>query len=161
MIDPIRSEELRSAIELLYFAYRGFTERPDRILERRGLGRVHHRILYFIGRRPDVSVRGLLDLLVVSKQALNAPLRQLIEMNLVTAVADPADRRLKKLRLTTDGQRLEAELTGAQMSHLQTAFEHAGLDHERGWRSVMVQLAGDNLSQAETPTQAPPMTQKT
>ncbi|HTK35032.1 MAG TPA: MarR family transcriptional regulator [Caulobacteraceae bacterium] len=145
MIDLKRSEDLRGAIELLYFAYRGFTERPDRILERRGLGRVHHRILYFIGRRPDVSVRGLLDLLAVSKQALNAPLRQLIEMNLVGAVADPADRRLKKLRLTADGQALEAELTGAQMSHLQSAFERAGSNQERGWRSVMAQLAGRDL----------------
>ena len=142
MIDPMRPEELRSAIELLYFAYRGFTERADRVLERRGLGRVHHRILYFIGRRPGVSVRGLLDLLAVSKQALNAPLRQLIEMNLVSAVADPADRRLKQLRLTAEGQRLEDQLTGAQMGHLQSAFERAGVDDERGWRSVMAELAG-------------------
>ncbi|CAN7364179.1 MarR family transcriptional regulator [Phenylobacterium sp. LjRoot219] len=141
MVDQKRQDELRGAIELIYFAYRGFTDRPDRILERRGLGRVHHRILYFIGRRPDVSVRGLLDLLAVSKQALNAPLRQLIEMNLVSAVADPSDRRMKNLRLTAEGQRLEAELTGAQMRHLQTAFERAGVDQEAGWRQVMGELA--------------------
>jgi len=72
MLDLDRQNGLRDAIEMLYFAYRGFTDRPDRILERRGLGRVHHRILYFIGRRPEVSVEGLLYLLAVSKQALNA-----------------------------------------------------------------------------------------
>ena len=141
MVDLTRQDELRSAIELLYFAYRGFTDRPDRILERRGLGRVHHRILYFIGRKPDVSVRGLLDLLAVSKQALNAPLRQLMKMNLVSAVADPTDRRVKNLRLTADGSRLEAELTGAQMRHLQAAFERAGRAQEHGWRAVMAELA--------------------
>lgn len=141
MVDLKRQDELRSAIELFYFAYRGFTDRPDRILERRGLGRVHHRILYFIGRRPDVSVRGLLDLLAVSKQALNAPLRQLLEMNLVNALADPADRRVKKLRLTPDGLRLEAELTGAQMRHLQAAFDRIGVDQAQGWREVMGELA--------------------
>ena len=141
MVDLNRQAELRSAIELLYFAYRGFTDRPDRILERRGLGRVHHRILYFIGRRPDVSVRGLLDLLAVSKQALNAPLRQLIEMNLVSALPDPADRRAKNLRLTAEGQRLEGELTGAQMRHLQAAFDRAGRDREDGWRAVMTALS--------------------
>jgi DNA-binding MarR family transcriptional regulator len=143
MVDQKRQDELRGAIELLYFAYRGFTDRPDRILERRGLGRVHHRILYFIGRRPDVSVRGLLELLAVSKQALNAPLRQLLEMNLVSAVVDSSDRRMKKLRLTAEGQRLEAELTGAQMRHLQTAFDRAGVDQEAGWRAVMGELAKD------------------
>ena len=141
MIDIERQEALRSAIELLYFAYRGFTDRPDRILERRGLGRVHHRILYFIGRNPDVSVRGLLDLLAVSKQALNAPLRQLIEMKLVSAVPASQDRRVKILRLTEDGVRLEGELTGAQMTHLQSAFERAGAANERGWRKVMDVLA--------------------
>ena len=145
MVDPKRQEELRSAIEQLYFAYRGFTDQADRILERRGLGRVHHRILYFIGRRPDVSVRGLLDLLAVSKQALNAPLRQLLEMNLVSAVSDPDDRRMKNLRLTPDGQRLEAELTGAQMRLLQSAFERAGLAEEAGWRTVMGLLAGGGI----------------
>lgn len=141
MVDPKRQDELRRAIELLYFAYRGFTDRPDRILQRRGLGRVHHRILYFIGRTPDVSVRGLLELLVVSKQALHAPLRQLIEMNLVSATPDPADGRAKNLRLTAEGQRLEAELTGAQMRHLQAAFARVKRSQEDGWRAVMAELS--------------------
>ena len=140
MVDLNRQEELRAAIELFYFGYRGFTDRADRILERRGLGRVHHRILYFIGRRPDVSVRGLLELLAISKQALNAPLRQLIEMNLVAASPDPDDRRAKNLRLTREGRRLEAELTGAQMRHLQSAFERASAVDEQGWRAVMTEL---------------------
>lgn len=140
MLDLDRQNELHDAIELLYFAYRGFTDRPDRILERRGLGRVHHRILYFIGRRPDVSVRGLLDVLAVSKQALNAPLRQLMEMGLVTALPAAGDRRVKNLRLTPEGQRLDAELAGAQTPHLQAAFDRAGPDAERGWRAVMTQL---------------------
>lgn len=142
MVDLKRQEELRGAIELLYFAYRGFTDQPDRILERRGLGRVHHRILYFIGRNPDVSVRGLLELLAVSKQALNAPLRQLIEMKLVASLAAPRDRRVKTLRLTEAGALLESELTGAQMHHLEAAFAAAGAANERGWRRVMEQLAG-------------------
>lgn len=140
MVDLNRQEELRGAIELLYFAYRGFTDPPDRMLERLGLGRVHHRILYFIGRRPGVSVTGLLDLLAVSKQALNGPLRQLLEMDLVAAVPAAEDRRVKNLRLTLDGQRLEAELTGVQMQHLQAAFARADPAAEQGWRTVMAEL---------------------
>ena len=132
--------DLHDAIEQFYFAYRGFTDRPDRILERRGLGRVHHRILYFIGRRPDVSVRGLLDLLAVSKQALNAPLRQLMEMGLVGAEASPDDRRVKRLSLTEAGRKLEAELTEAQTRHLHAAFERVGAQATAGWKAVMGEL---------------------
>ena len=138
--DPALSDDLHEAIEQFYFAYRGFTDRPDRILERRGLGRVHHRILYFIGRRPDVSVRGLLDLLAVSKQALNAPLRQLMEMGLVGAEAGVQDRRVKNLRLTPQGTRLEAELTEAQTRHLRAAFNRAGAEAQEGWSAVMAEL---------------------
>lgn len=144
MLDLDRSSDrdgLHGAIELLYFAYRGFTDQPDRVLERRGLGRVHHRILYFLGQRPGISVTGLLEVLQVSKQALNAPLRLLLEMNLVSALPDPADRRMKNLRLTVEGRRLEAELTGAQMRHLQAAFDRLGAEQERGWREVMDALA--------------------
>ena len=143
MIDLDRQAALHEAIEALYFAYRGFTDQADRILERRGLGRVHHRILYFIGRRPDVSVQGLLDVLAVSKQALNAPLRQLVGMGLVSALPSPRDRRVKNLRLTPEGRKLETALTETQMKQLQGALDRAGPAHELGWRTVMAELARD------------------
>ncbi|KQY96132.1 MarR family transcriptional regulator [Caulobacter sp. Root1455] len=138
--NPAPTDDLHAEIEQFYFAYRGFTDRADRILDKRGLGRVHHRILYFIGRRPDVSVRGLLDLLAVSKQALNAPLRQLMEMGLVGAEAGAQDRRVKNLRLTSQGRKLEAELTEAQTRHLRAAFDRAGAEAQRGWSAVMGEL---------------------
>jgi DNA-binding MarR family transcriptional regulator len=143
MIDLDRQAALHDAIEALYFAYRGFTDQADRILDKRGLGRVHHRILYFIGRRPDVSVQGLLDLLAVSKQALNAPLRQLVGMGLVSALPAPRDRRVKNLRLTPEGRKLETALTETQMRQLQAALDRAGPAHELGWRTVMAELARD------------------
>ena len=141
MVDQSRDEAPRRAIELLYFGYRQFTDRPDRILDRRGLGRVHHRLLYFVGRNPGVSVKGLLDILSVSKQALNAPLRQLLEMNLVAVLADGEDRRIKRLTLTLEGRRLEAELTGAQLRLLSAAFDEAGPANAAGWMRVMEVLA--------------------
>lgn len=140
MVDPTRQAALRDAIEALYFGYRAFTDRPDRILERRGLGRLHHRILYFVGRHPDVSVSGLLEILAVSKQAINAPLRQLVEMTLIAQSPAPGDRRVKRLRLTAQGERLEGELTGVQLRQLEAAFETAGPAGEAGWAAVMKSL---------------------
>jgi DNA-binding MarR family transcriptional regulator len=133
--------ELREAIELLYFGYRTFTDEPDRILARRGLGRVHHRILHFVGGTPQISVKGLLATLAVTKQAVNAPLRQLIEMRLVTATPDPGDRRVKRLSLTPAGQALEAELTAAQARLLAEAFDAEGSQAADGWRRIMRRVA--------------------
>lgn len=132
-----RETRLRLAVEQLYFGYRAFTASPDRILEQRGLGRVHHRILYFVGRNSQISVNALLGVLKVSKQALNAPLRQLIEMRLVAMETADHDKRVRQLRLTATGAKLEAKLTGAQMKLLQSVFEEAGSDAEAGWHQVM------------------------
>lgn len=150
MIDPInrsprftvaRQEELRESIELFFFAYRAFTERPDRILARRGLGRVHHRILYFVGRDPGISVNRLLSTLAVSKQALNGPLRRLLESKLVSAQSAEHDLRIKQLRLTADGARLEGQLTGTQMQQLAGVFANAGSEAETRWRVLMRQMS--------------------
>ena len=75
----LTDEQLRSAIELLFFAYRDFTGDPDRILAERGYGRAHHRAIHFIKHRPDITVAGLIEMLGVTKQSLNRVLRQLID----------------------------------------------------------------------------------
>jgi DNA-binding MarR family transcriptional regulator len=140
MDDAKRQSELREAIEAFYFAYRAFTARPDRILERRGLGRVHHRILYFVGRHPGISVNALLAILKVSKQALNAPLRQLLHGRLIRAETAARDRRVKQLTLTASGRRLEARLADTQMQQLAHVFEAPGADRAT-WMAVMIALA--------------------
>lgn len=137
-----REAALRLAIEQFYFGYRAFTAPPDRILEQRGLGRVHHRILYFVGRNPQISVNALLAVLDVSKQALNAPLRQLLEMQLVAMDTAAHDRRVRQLTLTASGAKLEAQLTGTQMKQLQSVFAQAGANAEAGWHQVMLGLSG-------------------
>ena len=135
-----REEKLREAIELFYFAYRAFTDGPDHILEERGLGRVHHRILYFVGRNPQTTVNALLEILDVSKQALHAPLRQLVEGQLVVMQPDQNDRRYKRLSLTNEGKKLEARLTGAQVKLLGAVFT-AGTRSQAAWKTVMRQIS--------------------
>lgn len=137
LVDANAEARLRLAIENFYFGYRAFTAPPDRILAQRGLGRVHHRILYFVGRNPHISVNALLALLFVSKQALNAPLRQLVEMRLVTMATAEHDRRVRELTLTESGAKLEDQLTGTQMKQLQEVFDQVGPDAESGWMQVM------------------------
>ncbi|WP_020484079.1 MarR family winged helix-turn-helix transcriptional regulator [Methylomonas sp. MK1] len=138
----MREAALRLAIEQFYFGYRAFTVQPDRILAERGLGRVHHRILYFVGRNPRISVNALLNMLSVSKQALNAPLRQLMDMQLVMIDTATHDKRVRELSLTGAGAELEAQLTGTQMQQLQTVFAQVGAKAEAGWHQVMRSLSG-------------------
>lgn len=133
-------QRLNQALEALHFGFRAITAHPDERLRALGYSRVHHRILYFVGRNPDCSVNELLGIMRVSKQYLNRPLRQLIEDGYIRAKQDDRDRRVKRLRLTPRGRRLEEKLTGEQRSQLAKVFEQAGPEAEAGWRRVMALL---------------------
>jgi DNA-binding MarR family transcriptional regulator len=141
-----REKELNEALEALHFAFRAVVAKPDAILAERGLARVHHRILYFIGRKPGLSVNELLATLGISKQSLNSPLRQLTQLGLIESNIDTIDRRIKRLTLTSSGLCLESQLSGDQRQHFAIVFEVVGLEGETAWRKVMHLLAEDTFA---------------
>ena len=57
----------------------------DQYLATLGLSRPHHRILYVVARQPDVSIGALIEILSISKQALNRPLGLLLERKMLTS----------------------------------------------------------------------------
>ena len=75
-------QDLRQAIELLFFAYRDMTAGPDEMLARMGLGRAHHRVIHFVGRNPGITVAELLGILRISKQSLARVLKEVVERGL-------------------------------------------------------------------------------
>lgn len=142
MIDLKSTASQQLAMEAFFFGYQAFTSKADEMLERRGLSRVHQRIVFFIARYPNLSVKELLGVLGVSKQALNTPLRQLMEMQLVDSVACDTDKRKRLLELTAEGTRLERMLRKEQVKLLERAFEEAGEAAVQGWLAVNQALGG-------------------
>jgi DNA-binding MarR family transcriptional regulator len=140
MFDLKKTPTQQAAMEAFFFGYQAFTAKADAMLDRRGLSRVHQRIVFFISRYPSLSVQQLLDKLGVSKQALNTPLRQLIEMNLVLAIAPPADKRKRLLELTPEGLKFEQSLRREQVKLLQKVFNEAGEQAVEGWLAVNLGL---------------------
>jgi DNA-binding MarR family transcriptional regulator len=128
-------------LALLHFGFRAVVKLPDAELARLGLGRVHHRILFFIARAPGLPVSELVAILDVSKQALHAPLRRLVHAGLVFREAIPTDRRARTLQLTARGKALEERLSGHQRQLFAAAFRNAGPVAARGWATVMQRLA--------------------
>ncbi|PKU23944.1 MarR family winged helix-turn-helix transcriptional regulator [Telmatospirillum siberiense] len=139
----LREEELRQGIELLYFAYRGFTEEPDAILADYGFGRAHHRVIYFVGRRPGITVSELLATLRITKQSLSRVLGQLIDDQFITQRPGLRDRRQRLLELTAKGVDLERLLTEKQRARIAAAYREAGPEAVEGFRKVMLGLIGE------------------
>ncbi|MBA4351261.1 MAG: MarR family transcriptional regulator [Rhodobacter sp.] len=133
----LTDEQLRKGIEAMFFAYRGFTDDPDRILEGMDYGRAHHRAIHFIHRSPGTTVSNLLTILGVTKQSLNRVLRTLIEDGLVEARVGKADKRERNLHLTAKGQDLERQLSDAQRARMRAAYRAAGPAAVQGFRTVL------------------------
>ena len=137
----LRDEELREGIELLFFAYRDFTAEADAMLARYGLGRTHHRALYFVGRHPGIAVKELLAILKITKQSLAPVLRRLVLQGLVERRRDGRDGRRRTLHLSASGRALEARLTAAQRARIARAYRAAGADAVTGYRQVLAGMA--------------------
>ncbi|HCQ67653.1 MAG TPA: MarR family transcriptional regulator [Rhodobacteraceae bacterium] len=133
----LTDEQLRKGIEAMYFAYRGFTADPDRILDQRGYGRAHHRALHFIHQSPGTTVNNLLSTLGVTKQSLNRVLRTLIEEGLVEAQVGTRDKRERHLHLTPSGAALERDLSEVQRERMRSAYREVGPEAVRGFRMVL------------------------
>jgi DNA-binding MarR family transcriptional regulator len=133
----LREEEIRAAQDLLFFAYRDFTNAADVILEELGLGRAHHRALHFIGRSPALPVSELLAILRITKQSLARVLTELVEQGFVAQTQGRADRRQRLLTLTPAGQALERRLFERQRECLVAAYREAGAGAVEGFRRVM------------------------
>ena len=133
----LTDEQLRKGIEAMFFAYRGFTADPDRILSGMAYGRAHHRALHFIHRSRGTTVNNLLSILGVTKQSLNRVLRTLIEDGLVESRVGKRDKRERQLFLTEAGSALERQLSDAQRDRMRSAYRAVGPDAVAGFRQVL------------------------
>jgi len=139
----LRDEDLRQAIELLFFSYRDFTAEPDSILAQYGFGRAHHRVIYFVGANPGMSVSDLLGILRITKQSLSRVLSQLLKEEFIEQLTDEDDRRRRLLYLTQRGRELETLLTERQSKLIARAYKKAGAEAVAGFCTVLGGIIND------------------
>lgn len=151
----LREPELRQGIELLYYAYRDFTAEPDAMLARYGFGRAHHRVIYFVGRHPHMSVTELLGILRITKQSLSRVLSQLVEQGFIVQKTGSRDRRQRLLELTAKGVDLERQLSENQRQRIAKAYREAGAQAVEGFRKVMLGIISSDADRQRFERQPP------
>ena len=111
-------------MESLFFAYRGFVAGPDEILAEIEFGRAHHRALFFVNRRPGLTVAELLEILKITKQSLARVLKQLINGGFISQCAGTHDRRKRLLFPTPKGRKMILKLSQPQADLIEQALEN-------------------------------------
>jgi DNA-binding MarR family transcriptional regulator len=141
----LRDDVIRGGMDLLLFAHKAHLRHADVELEKLGLGRAHHRCLYFVARQPDLSVGELLGFLSVTKQSLNRVLNSLLKRGLVEQRTGERDRRQRLLRLTPSGVVLEHQLFEGMHRNMSQAYAISGEEAVSGYWTVMQNLMGKDV----------------
>ena len=128
--------EIRKVIELIFFSYREFTSGPDKILNKINFGRAHHRVIYFVGKKNQITIRDLLEILQITKQSLSRVLNQLVkEKYIVLSIGK--DKRTKNLSLTARGGELEKKLSDIQINKIKEVIKNTDEKDINGFKKIL------------------------
>ena len=135
----LNEDEIRKIIELMFFSYRDFTAGPDKILEKIKFGRAHHRVIYFVGKRENLTIKELLSILKITKQSLSRVLNQLVAEKYIN-LSSGKDKRTKQLLLTKKGIELEKQLSKIQINKIYNILSNFNESEINGFKKVLFSM---------------------
>ena len=135
----LNEKEIRKIIELMFFSYRDFTSGPDKILEKLNFGRAHHRVIYFVGKKNNLTIKELLSILKITKQSLSRVLNQLVKEKYII-LSTGEDKRTKKLSLSKKGQDLEKKLSDIQITKIYNVIKKFEEVDINGFKKVLFEM---------------------
>ena len=135
----LKDREIRKIIELIFFSYRDFTEGPDKILDKLSFGRAHHRVIYFVGKKKNITIKDLLKVLKITKQSLSRVLNQLVKESYIN-VSIGIDKRTKTLSLTENGYNLEKKLSSIQTDKIKTTLGNFNEDAINSFKKILFEM---------------------
>ena len=135
----LNEKEIRKIIELMFFSYRDFTSGPYKILEKLNFGRAHHRVIYFVGKKNNLTIKELLSILKITKQSLSRVLNQLVKEKYII-LSTGEDKRTKKLSLSKKGQDLEKKLSDIQIAKIYNVIKKFEEIDINGFKKVLFEM---------------------
>ena len=135
----LNEKEIRKIIELMFFSYRDFTSGPDKILEKLNFGRAHHRVIYFVGKKNNLTIKELLSILKITKQSLSRVFNQLVKEKYII-LSTGEDKRTKKLSLSKKGQDLEKKLSDIQITKIYNVIKKFEEIDINGFKKVLFEM---------------------
>jgi DNA-binding MarR family transcriptional regulator len=133
---------IHRALALHFMLQLSLVEDAEQRLTSRGMGRVHHRILYVAHRSPGITVSELLSVLNVRHQNIQGILRELIEEGYILARQDPTDARIRHLHSSRKGDKLLQFLSADQYKRIERACDRVTSRDVEGYFKVMAAMLG-------------------
>lgn len=133
-------EEIREGIKLLFSAYRKFTSDSDIGNTKYGFGYAHRRVIYFVRRKPELSVTQLISILHITKQSLARIFNQPVLDKSVQQNRGGADQQQRFPSLPEAGGKLEHHLSQPYQERVAYTHRKAGPNAICEYRQILLNL---------------------
>ena len=104
------------------------------------MGRVHHRILYFVHFCPGITIKEILSVLDVRHQNIQPSLRHLISQGYLAPRADAGDARIKRLYTSRKGDKLLEFIGLNQRARFARGFQSVASRDVLSYFKVMISM---------------------
>lgn len=146
-------------LELVFFVHMQMADAADQMLAEHGLGRPHHRVLYFAARQPGITVGELMGLLRISNQALARSTNLLVTEGLLEQRYSPTDRRVRQNFITPKARALLKLTSQRQLGTISAALKHLSPAQVEGmWSGLLVMVRPEDIAWITEHPASPPET---
>lgn len=129
----------RSELALFYLAYQEFSQKINII--QYDINKNQHRILFLTDYLDVPTIKSVLAIMRISKQAFNKLYRNLHERKLIDTRALEEDKRVKVLILTDLGKQVITKINQEQASNLEVLLHK----NNNNWQKVLSEMANNYL----------------
>ncbi|KOY78620.1 MarR family winged helix-turn-helix transcriptional regulator [Apilactobacillus kunkeei] len=129
----------KKKLMVFYFAYQEINRIVD--LSKYNLTSNQQKMLFSIDTIDEITIKQLLQILDISKQALNVACRDLRERNLVYTGPAKSDKRKKVVYLTDDGRKLIEQIEAEQLNFINAICNSTNYN----WEDTMKKLTNRYL----------------
>ena len=140
----LKNEELKIALELLFFLSRDLDNNINPMLKNYGYNKTHFSVIFLSSKNFSLTIKELLVVLNIKKQSLSKVINKLKEDDIILLKKSKKDKRNKNIYLTKKGIKIEKKLTEKQISNIANAYKNAGTDSINGFKKILLNLISKN-----------------
>ena len=136
----LKNEELKIALELLFFLSRDLDNNINPMLKSYGYNKTHFSVIFLSSKNFSLTIKELLVVLNIKKQSLAKVINKLKEDDIILLKKSKKDKRNKNIYLTKKGVKIEKKINQFHLNKIAIAYKNAGTESINGFKKVLINL---------------------
>ena len=136
----LKNEELKIALELLFFLSKDLDNNIEPILKRSGYSKMHFSVIFLSSKNFSLTIKELLSILNIKKQSLSKIINKLKDDGVILLKKSKKDKRNKNIYLTKKGLKIEKKINQLHLNKIAFAYKHSGKESINGFKKVLINL---------------------